>query len=172
MTIDTPARAPLRVLFLCTRNSARSQFAEALLERKGRDRFQVESAGAEPAAQVHPLTVETLRRVGTEWDDRRPKGLESVSEQGWDLVITVCEKAHESCPRLPGRPVTAHWSVPDPEEAEGERPVREAAFWDAFTILTRRIDLLCALPDRKLRGLALKAAMREMGESEPPAAEA
>jgi protein-tyrosine-phosphatase len=64
------ATRPVRVLFLCTHNAARSQIAEALLARKGRGRFDVSSAGTEPARHLHPLTVVTLRRAGIEWEGR------------------------------------------------------------------------------------------------------
>lgn len=155
---------PLRVLFLCTQNSARSQIAEALLERRSGRRFVAASAGTEPAKSVHPLAVDALRRAGIEWSHRRPKGIEEVaSGEAWDLVITVCDRARESCPRLPGRPVTAHWGMPDPAAAAaGGEAEPEAVFWVTLTMLSRRIDLLCALPDEKLRGLALASSVGEL----------
>lgn len=166
MTGSAP-HEPLRVLFLCTHNSARSQMAEALLARRGGERFRVASAGTEPSAEVHPLARKALRRAGTDWMGGRPKSVDAVAEEGrWDVVITVCDKAREACPRLPGHAVTAHWGIPDPAEARGDEQAREAAFWNALRTLARRIDLLCALPDEKLRGLALKSAVREIGAAE------
>lgn len=163
--MKSPDRAePVRVLFLCTHNAARSQMAEALLERRGRGRFHVASAGTEPAAIVHPLTLTVLRRAGMEWNGRRPKGLGAVlKHQPWDLAITVCDQARESCPRLPGRPIRVHWSIPDPAKVKGDEEAREVAFWDALTMLGRRIDLLCALPHEKLRDFDSRATLREIG---------
>lgn len=161
---------PVRVLFLCTHNAARSQMAEALLGRRGRGRFYVVSAGTEPAGVVHPLTLRVLLRAGIDWNGRRPKGLDvALNNQLWDLVITVCDQARESCPRLPGRPIRVHWSIPDPAQAQGDEEAREAAFWDALTMLGRRIDLLCALPHEKLRDFDLRATLREIGAGPEPA---
>jgi protein-tyrosine-phosphatase len=151
---------PLRVLFLCTQNSARSQIAEALLRRKGAGRFHVTSAGTEPASAVHPLTMAVLLRAGIDWEGRRPRSIEAVmGGEAWDLVITVCDRARETCPRLPGQPVTAHWGIADPAAVSGSDAAADAAFWEALTFLSRRIDLLCALPDEKLRGLALESSI-------------
>jgi protein-tyrosine-phosphatase len=159
---------PLRVLFLCTQNSARSQIAEALLERRSGRRFVAGSAGTEPAESVHPLAVDALRRAGIEWSHRRPKGIEEIAgDESWDLVITVCDRARESCPQLAGRPVTAHWGMPDPAAAAaGGEADRKAVFWETLAILSRRIDLLCALPDDKLRRLSLAASIDELAAEE------
>jgi protein-tyrosine-phosphatase len=108
--MDDPAesRQPLRFLFLCTGNSARSQIAEAILNARGRGRFHAESAGTDPAPQVHPLALDALREFRIEWGGRGPRGVEEVRDQSWDFVITVCDRARESCPTFPGRPATAH----------------------------------------------------------------
>ena len=160
---------PIRVLFLCTHNSARSQIAEALLSRKRQGRFEVASAGTEPGEAVHPLALDALARAGIDWSGARPKGLEAVLDGTvWDLVITVCDRAREACPRLPGRPVTVHWGMPDPAAEEGGEETRKAAFWDVLTFLGRRVDLLCALPDHKLRGMSLRLAMQQIESSHEP----
>ena len=114
---ETP---PLRVLFLCTRNSARSQIAEALLARKGREQFVVASAGTDPARTVHPFAVAALREYAIDWSHATPQGLEEVADREWDLIITVCDRARENCPTFPGRPVFAHWGMEDPAEAGDE----------------------------------------------------
>lgn len=157
---------PLRVLFLCTENAARSQIAEALLRKRGRGRFEVASAGTAPAPSVRPEAVEALRRSGTEWGGRRPTDVRAVVDEEWDLVISVCDKAREACPRFPRRPVTAYWDIPDPTLAQGYANARAAAFWDVLTLLSRRIDLLCALPDEKLRRLALRTAVERIAEAD------
>lgn len=105
---------PVRVLFLCTGNSARSQIAEALLARKGGERFVVASAGTSPAAAIHPEALAALHARGIDWSAAKPKGLDHVVNEPWDMVITLCDRAVESCPNLPNHPVTAHWGIPDP----------------------------------------------------------
>src|SRR5437773_6709519 len=88
-----------RVLFLCTGNSARSQMAEALLNWKGKDRFEAYSAGSRPAAQVNPLAMATLREHGIPWAGHAPRGVDGLEREHWDFVVTVCDRAKEACPR-------------------------------------------------------------------------
>lgn len=119
---------PVRVLFLCTRNSARSQIAEALLVHEGGARFEVASAGAEPGMSVDPMTFEVLDELGIDWRAHRPKGFDVVQDTEWDLVVTVCNRAREACPVLPGSPMFAHWSLEDPEDQLGSVAQRRAYF--------------------------------------------
>ncbi len=156
-------RSPLRVLFVCTGNSARSQMAEALLNHWGRGAFRASSAGTFPAAAVHPLALRVLADVGLDGTGLRPKTVESVLGDGWDLVITVCDQARESCPIVPGLPMTAHWGVEDPAAALGDEAQRLRAFRLARDLLKRRIDLLLALPFAKLERMALEARIRAIG---------
>lgn len=106
--------ARIRVLFLCTANSARSQTAEALLCRKGGSRFVVGSAGTSPADVVRAGALKALAKIGIDWSHARPKHLDRVVSESWDLVITLCDRVRETCPSFAGRPVTAHWGIPDP----------------------------------------------------------
>jgi arsenate reductase (thioredoxin) len=154
-----------RVLFLCTGNSARSQIAETILNRKGQGRFIAESAGSNPAAGVNPYAVEVLREGGIEWRGHPPRGLEDLDRERWDFVITVCDQAREACPVFPGQPILSHWGLPDPAAVEGDDSVKHAAFLNAFTLIHRRIDLLLALPVEKLERLALEAQMQAIGEA-------
>lgn len=163
-----PDASPLRVLFLCTQNSARSQIAEALLRRKGHGRFEVASAGTEPASRVHPLAVEVLAELGIDWSDRRPKSIEAVRGESWDLIITVCDRAREHCPAFPGRPVFAHWGIEDPAATVRGREPR-LAFREALTYLSRRIDLMLALPFEKLEQRAVEERLKAIGRDEEPA---
>jgi protein-tyrosine-phosphatase len=160
-------RRPYRVLFLCTGNSARSQIAEAVLNRKGRGRFVAESAGSNPAASVNPYAIEVLRDAGIEWRGHSPRGLSGLDSQRWDFVVTMCDRAQETCPVFPGQPVLAHWGMPDPAAAPGDEPARRAAFVGALTLISRRIDLLVALPLEKLDRLALEARLAAIGAAEP-----
>ena len=148
------------MLFLCTGNSARSQMAETILDRKGGDRFAVESAGSQPAARVNPLAIEALERHGFFWSGRPPRGLDGVEQQDWDFVITVCDRAKESCPFFPGQPILAHWGMPDPAAVEGTDEEKRRAFADALILISRRIDLFVGLPIEKLERLALEKRVR------------
>jgi protein-tyrosine-phosphatase len=154
---------PFRVLVLCTGNSARSQIAEALLNRKGKGCFVAESAGSKPAARVNPLAIEALREGGIDWAGHPPRGLDGLETEPWDFVITVCDRAKESCPIFPGQPVLAHWGMPDPAEVEGDDARKLQAFRDTVATLGRRIDLLLALPVEKLERLVLEQRVRAIG---------
>jgi len=166
-TMPTPAPTSrrMRILILCTGNSARSQMAEALLGRLGRGRFEVMSAGSTPAPRVNPFTIEVLREAGIEWEGRMPRGLDGLDQQPWDFVITVCDRAREACPIFPGTPVLAHWGMPDPAEAEGGDEEKRRAFREALALIRRRIDLFLNLPFEKLERMALERRVRGIGEA-------
>jgi arsenate reductase len=153
-----------RVLFLCTGNSARSQIAEAVLNRKGRGRFRAESAGSSPAARVNAYAIQALRESEINWQGHPPRGLDGLDQERWDFVITVCDRAKEACPVFPGQPVLSHWGMPDPAVVEGDEAAKRAAFGDALTLISRRIDLLLALPIDKLDRLVLEAKVRAIGQ--------
>jgi arsenate reductase (thioredoxin) len=162
--VTTASDRRVRVLFVCTGNSARSQMAEALLNWKGRGRFQAESAGSEPAARVNPLALATLREHDVPWTGRPPRRVEGLERVPWDIVITVCDQAKEACPIFPARALVAHWSMPDPAEAGGDEVRKRDAFRDAFRSLSRRIDLLLELPLDTLERVVLEAQIRAIGE--------
>jgi arsenate reductase len=153
----------MRVLFLCTGNSARSQIAEAILNRKGRGRFEAHSAGSHPAPRVQPLAIEVLRESGVEWTGHEPRSVEGLERERWDFVITVCDKAKESCPIFPGQPVLGHWGMEDPAAVMGSESARLTAFRHALTTINRRIDLFLALPIDKLERLALEKRVQAIG---------
>lgn len=161
----TPER-PLSVLFLCTGNSARSQMAEAVLNRKGGGRFVAESAGSQPAARVNPLAIEALQAIGIDWSGHAPRGLDGLTDREYDIIITVCDRAREACPIFPGRPMLAHWGMADPAEVEGDEAVRRRAFWSALQLITRRIDLLVALPAASLERMVLEQRVRAIGSTD------
>ncbi|MFL5575014.1 MAG: arsenate reductase ArsC [Gemmatimonadaceae bacterium] len=140
-----PPPPPLRVLVLCTGNSARSQIAEALLAARGGGRVEAASAGSRPAPRVHPLAVEVLREHGLEWRGRAPRHVADVERERWDLVITVCDDARDACPVLPGAAARAHWGLPDPAAVPAEAEARRA-FRATYEELDRRVALLLAPP--------------------------
>lgn len=146
----------IRVLFLCTGNSARSQMAEAILNAKGQGRIEAASAGSHPAAQVHPLAIATLRDFSIPWPGHEPRSVAGLEREHWDHVITVCDRAKDACPVFPGKPAFAHWSIPDPAAVDGDDAAKRAAFRNAFLDLRHRIDLLLALPALALRSAIVK----------------
>jgi arsenate reductase len=119
--------APTRVIVVCTGNSARSQMAEALLRRDGGLAFDVVSAGVDPRG-INPLTVRVLGEVGIDIAGARSKSVTEFLGQSFDYVITVCDRARESCPVFPGGGATLHWGFDDPAEAEGSEAERLAVF--------------------------------------------
>ena len=92
---------PIRVLFVCTHNSARSQIAEALLKRYGGDDFEVHSAGTE-VTRVNPFAIRVLEEAGIDWSGARSKSITEFLDQTFDYVITVCDRARADLPRVPG----------------------------------------------------------------------
>jgi len=117
-----------RVLVLCTGNSCRSQMAEGWINHLLGDRWETHSAGTRPAGAVHPLAVRAMAEIGVDISGGRPEHVGGVMDQPWDLVVTVCDSAKESCPLFP-RPVEQiHVSFPDPAEAEGSDEERMSVF--------------------------------------------
>jgi arsenate reductase len=136
--------APIRVIFICTGNSARSQMAEALLRHDGGARFEVVSAGVDPRG-VHPMTVAALARVGIDISGATSKSVTAFLGQRFDYVITVCDRARATCPVFPGGAETLHWGIDDPVEAAGSAPEREAAFDRALKDVAGRIHAFIPL---------------------------
>ena len=111
-----PAGAPRRVLFICTGNSSRSQMAEAWLRHLGGPGMEALSAGTVPSS-LHPLAVEAMRERGIDISGQRAKHVDGFRGQDFDRVVTLCDRAREACPELPGARTTTHWSIPNPAEA-------------------------------------------------------
>jgi arsenate reductase len=112
-----------RVLFVCTHNSARSQMAEAFLRQWGADRYEAHSAGTEPSA-VRPEVISVMGELGIDVSAQQSKGIERYLDQRFDWVVTVCDRARESCPVFPGAERTSHWGFDDPAEAGGDAEAR------------------------------------------------
>ena len=113
-----------RILILCTGNSCRSQMAEYLWNELGQGEWEAVSAGSNPAGYVHPLAIEAMREIGINLGDARSKHLDQFVEQPFDLVVTVCDNAKESCPVFPGAAMLLHWPFRDPalaSDAEEEK---------------------------------------------------
>lgn len=116
--------AKKRVLIVCTGNSCRSQMAEGWVRLELGERWEVASAGTQPAASVHPLAVRVMAEVGVDISEARPKHWAPFLDKRWDLVVTVCDSARESCPFFPGAVEQVHLSFPDPVLAVGSEKER------------------------------------------------
>ena len=141
---------PIRVLFVCTHNSARSQMAEVVLRRRGGSAFEVHSAGTE-VTQVNPLTIRVLDEAGFETSGLRSKSVEEYLGQSFDYVITVCDQARQSCPVFPGGGESLHWGYEDPSEATGTEEERLAVFRRIFTQIGERIGVFVEVARREHR---------------------
>ncbi len=167
---DAPmAHRKFNVLFICSGNSARSIFAEAILRAEAGDRFNAYSAGTRPNSELNPFAVEMLETKG---HDTTPLRSKHVSEfQGGDapaldFVFTVCDRAaNEECPPWAGQPLTAHWGMADPAKADGTDAQRRLAFQHAYGMLRNRIIGFAALPLETLDRVSLQAAVDEIAET-------
>jgi protein-tyrosine-phosphatase len=158
---------PYSVLFVCTGNSARSIMAEAMLNHYGGGRFVARSAGSQPTGRVNPVALATLDRLSIPVGSARSKSWDEFAVHGApaiDLVVTVCANAaNEPCPVWPGAPLTAHWGIEDPAAIVGGEDAKRAAFYEAATVLRRRVQHLVAVPVTLLDELALAQAIRDIG---------
>ena len=161
--------ADYNVLFLCTGNSARSIMAEALVNKKANGRLAAFSAGTHPKGTLHPEALQQLTAVGISVEGLRSKSWDEFAAPGaphMDFIITVCDRAvNEPCPAWPGRPASAHWSIPDPAAVQGTPEEVTRAFHEAFTLLDRRINLLLALPLSQLEEMAREQEIAQLGRA-------
>lgn len=116
-----------KILFLCTGNSCRSQMAEGLLRHWAGDRFDVASAGTHPVG-LNPEAVAAMREVGIDISHHRSKKVDEFVGQSFDAVITVCDRAKESCPVFPGGSAFYHRPLDDPAAAQGSSEERKGVF--------------------------------------------
>lgn len=158
------------VLFLCTGNSARSIMAEAIMNREGHGSFHGFSAGSHPKGEVHPYTLELLKRLNHNVSTLRSKSWDEFAEAGapkLDFVFTVCDQAaSEPCPYWPGQPMTAHWGLPDPAAATGSEAEVRLAFSETYRMLRNRISIFANLPLKSLNKLSLQEKLDEIGKHE------
>lgn len=175
---NQPVHEPLHVLFVCSRNSARSIMAEALLNHMSREdsaasahgtRFQAYSAGRDPTSNhlPHPLALRALQDAGVLASGLHSKSWDCYGQRGsrrMDLVITLCDQAlREPCPNWPGQPATAHWSFPDPSlPAPGQNEPDPQAFRQILFALQKRLELFMALPLERLDKLMLETEAKRL----------
>lgn len=127
-----------KVLFLCTGNSCRSQMAEGFLRHFAGDRFDAASAGTLPSV-LNPDAVEAMREVGIDISHHRSKNVDEFVGRRFDAVITVCDRAKESCPIFPEASALYHWPFDDPAAATGSREERKAVFHRVRDEIAERI---------------------------------
>jgi len=141
----------LKILFLCTGNSARSILGEYILRKRDPIRFASFSAGASHKDEPHPVALRVLKeQFHFDVSDARSKSWEEFKGERFDIVITVCDNARETCPVWPGQPIVAHWGSPDPAAFVGTEEETYRFFKDVALQISRRIDLLTALPFERL----------------------
>jgi arsenate reductase len=168
----------LKVLVLCTGNSARSILGEMLFNQLGAGRVQAYSAGSKPAGQVNPVVLETLEKHGVPCAGARSKSWDEFAAPStvlpaptfpdgpprFDFIFTVCgNAARETCPVWPGHPATAHWGIDDPAHVE-PLAARRAAFETAYQELKRRVEAFLALPLETMTQAEAVAAARRIHE--------
>lgn len=155
------------VLFICTGNSARSVFAESILNHLGAGRFLGFSAGSRPRGVIHPLALRVLQDAKLPTGGLRSKSWGEFALPGaphFDFIFTVCDDAAgEVCPVWPGHPMTAHWGIADPAAAQGNEAHRLGAFRHAFLELDNRIRVFMSLPLKELDRMKLQDHLDEIG---------
>ncbi len=140
-----------RVLFLCTGNSCRSQMAEGWLRHLAGDRFEACSAGARPAGYVHPLAIRAMSEACVDISNHRSKSMDEFAGQAFDLVVTVCDKARQSCPVFSREAHRAHWGIDDPAEAAGNDDEKIAVFRRVRDEIEHRIRRFVIKPDSEMK---------------------
>jgi protein-tyrosine-phosphatase/DNA-binding transcriptional ArsR family regulator len=159
------------VLFICSGNSARSIFAEAILRDLGRGRFIAFSAGTRPNSTLNPFALEVLERNGHATGDMRSKHIsefQALDSPVMDFVFTVCDAAAaEECPPWPGQPITGHWGLPDPVKATGTEAEKGLVFAQTYSALRRRIAAFIELPFAELNRISLQSRVDAIGTDVP-----
>lgn len=155
------------VLFLCSGNSARSIFAEAILRDLGEGRFNAFSAGTRPNTTLNPFALEVLERNGHATAGMRSKHISEFQQPdspAMDFVFTVCDTAAaEECPPWPGQPITGHWGLPDPVKSIGTEAEKALVFAQTYAALRRRIAAFVELPFADLNRISLQSRVDAIG---------
>ncbi len=158
------------VLFICTGNSARSIFAEAILAREGAGNFRAFSAGTRPSSELNPHVITVLQNLGHDVAGLRSKNISEFQQPDvprMDFVFTVCDRAaNEECPSWPGQPISAHWGMPDPVKAQGTEAEKAFAFMEAYRTLRHRISAFVALPVASLDRMSLQRRVDAIGRED------
>jgi len=157
----------LKILFLGSGNSARSIFAEYLIRKLGKGKFDAFSAGINPEPEINPYVLRVLEELyKIDAFDARPKSWEEFKGETFNFIITSSEHAKGQVPAWPGNPVLAHWSTPDPEHFAGSEQDTLNHYWKVAQLIYRRVDLLCNLSVEKLDRIRLEQATRNIATEE------
>lgn len=160
---------PFNVLFICTRNSARSIMAEALLNKEGMGRFKAYSAGTDPKSELNPFAIEVLTKLGhdvTELSAKHITEFQGADAPQMDFVFTVCDRAaNEECEPWTGQPLSAHWGMPDPVKVDGTDAEKALAFMDTYRTLRHRMTGFVNLPISTLDRISLQKHLDAIGVS-------
>jgi len=149
-------RYPIRVLFLCTGNSARSQMAEGLLRAFGSGDFEIYSAGTDPKG-LNPLAIEAMQEIGIDISGHESKSLERFLGQHFDYIITVCDRARDSCPTFPGDNQRIHWGFEDPAAVIGTRAEQLAVFRRVRNEISERLRVWVTVQRKQLKEIGQPA---------------
>jgi arsenate reductase len=168
-TADAMMTPSFNVLFLCTRNSARSIMAEALLEKIGKGRFRAYSAGSDPADAPMPQVLDRLNRLGHDVGHLRSKSLDEFlgpAAPRMDFVIALCDAPQgQFCPDLGVKFVTGAWPVPDPAAFTGSDAERTTLLNELYAMIRRRLEIFISLPFASLDRMAIKSRLDEIGDT-------
>jgi len=168
--LTTMSDQKYNVLFICTGNSARSIFAEAIMRHEAGDRFNAYSAGTRPRSELNPFAIEMLKAKGLPTEELRAKNIsefQGPDAPKLDFVFTVCDlAANEECPAWTGQPISAHWGLPDPVKATGTDAEKRLAFQQTYGAMANRIKAFTALPLASLDRVSLQRRVDEIGLSE------
>jgi arsenate reductase len=163
----SPMTPAFNVLFLCTKNSARSILAEAILEKVGNGHFRAYSAGSNPVAEPMPEVLDTLRRLGHDVSELHSKSWDRFvgpDAPRMDFIIALCDTLHgQTCPDLGDTALTAAWPLPDPNKFAGSATDKALLLNELYASLKRRLEIFISLPFASLDRIALKATLDELG---------
>ena len=144
---------PIRVLFLCTGNSARSQIAEALLRAYGADDFEVYSAGIEPG-ELHPMAIKVMQEINIDISSQKSKHLAQFENKLFDYIITVCDRVNDNCPTFPGDNERIHWRYDDPAEVIEDLDLQYQKFKRIRNEISERLRIWIAVKRKNLKDQA------------------
>ena len=128
-----------RVIFICTGNSCRSQIAEGLLRKEAEDRFDIFSAGSDPS-RLHPAAISVMQEWGIDISHQKSESIGNFIDNNFDIIITVCDNANQSCPVFPNEKIRLHWSIKDPFHGWSDNQEFLPPYRIARDELKKRID--------------------------------
>jgi protein-tyrosine-phosphatase len=139
--------------------------AEAILNYRGGGNFIAYSAGSKPAKEIHPLALKVLIDAGFDMSGKMPKPMEGYLAEEFFFIITLCDRMREECPVFPGKPILAHWGMPDPTTCEGTEGEQQKCFEQTLNDISERISLFLSLPMEKLDRMALELQVKGIGKT-------